>query len=88
MLMVGNGVSTAFGGFLALAIAGIHSSNGYHPWRWIFIIEGCMTAGVTIIVFPFLPNWPATARWLTDEERAVLAEKSRLHSSLLESTQP
>ncbi|KAF8855514.1 MFS general substrate transporter [Acephala macrosclerotiorum] len=77
MLMVGNGVSTAFGGLLALAIAGIHSSNGYHPWRWIFIIEGCMTAGVTIIVFPFLPNWPATAKWLTDEERAVLAEKIR-----------
>jgi hypothetical protein len=40
MLMVGNAISTAFGGHLALAIAGIKSSNGYHPWRWILIIEG------------------------------------------------
>ena len=77
MLMVGNALSTAFGGLLALAIAGIKSSNGYHPWRWIFIIEGCMTAGVTIIAYLFLPDWPATAKWLTSEEKDVLAQKSK-----------
>ena len=34
MLMVGNAISSAFGGLLALAIADIHSSNGYKSWRW------------------------------------------------------
>jgi MFS family permease len=77
MLMVGNALSTAFGGLLALAIAGIKSSNGYHPWRWIFVIEGCMTAGVTIIAYFFLPDWPATAKWLKSEEKDVLAQKSK-----------
>ncbi|KAF4635526.1 hypothetical protein G7Y89_g2567 [Cudoniella acicularis] len=77
MLMVGNAVSTAFGGLLALAIAGIHSSNGYHPWRWIFIIEGCITVGITVIVYPFMSDWPATAKWLTTQEKAVLSENIR-----------
>jgi MFS family permease len=76
MLMVGNAVSTAFGGLLALGIAGIKSSNGYHPWRWIFIIEGCITAGVTMLVFPFMPDWPQSAKWLTEEEKVVLADRS------------
>ena len=78
MLMVGNAVSTAFGGLLALAIAGIKSSNGYHPWRWIFIIEGCITVGITLLVFPFMSNWPHTAKWLSADEKAVLADRSKL----------
>ena len=78
MLMVGNGVSTAFGGLLALSIAGIRSSNGYKPWRWIFIIEGCMTFGVTVIVYFFMSDWPATCKWLSADEKAIIAEKSKL----------
>ncbi|KAG9228987.1 putative salicylate hydroxylase [Amylocarpus encephaloides] len=77
MLMVGNAVATAFGGLLALSIAGIHSSNGYKPWRWIFIIEGCMTAGVTILVYPFMSDWPHTAKWLSATEKAVLVDRIR-----------
>jgi len=86
MLMVGNALSTAFGGLLALAIAGIHSHNGYKPWRWIFIVEGCFTAGVTLLAYPFLPDWPATAKWLTKEEKDLLADRSKFfRSRLLES---
>lgn len=86
MLMVGNAVATAFGGLLAFSIAGIKSSNGYSPWRWIFIIEGCITAGVTIAAYPFMSDWPKTAKWLTDSERTILSEKSKSHllSSYLE----
>jgi len=77
MLMVGNAVATAFGGLLAFSIAGIKSSNGYQPWRWIFIIEGCITAGVTLFVYPFMSDWPRTSKWLSDSERAILSDKSK-----------
>lgn len=77
MLMASNALSTAFGGLLAFAIAGIKSHNGYAPWRWIFIIEGCITAGVTIIVYFFLSDWPSTAKWLTSEEKQVLTKQSK-----------
>ncbi len=76
-MMVGIVLSNAFGGLLAFAIAGIKSGNGYHPWRWIFIIEGCITAVVSIVVYFLISDLPSTAKWLTDTEREVLSEKSR-----------
>lgn len=76
MLMVGNAVATAFGGLLAFSLAGIKTGNGWSPWRWIFVVEGCITAGVTIIAYPFLCDWPATAKWLSDDERAALTSRS------------
>jgi hypothetical protein len=81
MLMVGNAVSAAFRSLLALAIVGIKSSEAYHPWRWIFIIEGCVTAGVTVLAFPFMSDWPQTAKWLTSDEKAVLADRSEFQSN-------
>jgi MFS family permease len=77
MLMVSNALSNAFGGLLGFSIAGITSDNGYSPWRWLFIIEGCMTAGATILVFPFLPNWPSAAKWLTPQEKQAIADESK-----------
>ncbi|RYP27354.1 hypothetical protein DL767_007726 [Monosporascus sp. MG133] len=38
--------------------------------RWLFIIEGVITIGVAISSAFILPNYPATTRWLTPEERA------------------
>lgn len=73
MLMVANALGTAFSGLLAFAIAGIESGNGYHGWRWIFIVEGCITAAVAVLVYPFIPNWPHQARWLSDDEKSMLA---------------
>jgi MFS family permease len=77
MLMVGNAISSAVGGLLALGISNIHASNGYKGWRWIFIIEGCMTVGVTVAAFPFMRNWPESQTWLSNDERAVLQERIR-----------
>lgn len=77
MLMVSNALSTAFGGLLGFSIADIRSDNGYSPWRWLFIIEGCMTAGVTILAFPFLPNWPSATKWLTPLEKQAIADESK-----------
>ncbi len=75
MLMVGNALASAFGGLLALAVANIHTSNGYKGWRWIFIIDGCITAGVTLIAYFFMHDWPETAKWLSDDERQILADR-------------
>lgn len=77
MLMVSNALSTAFGGLLGFAIAAIRTDNGYSPWRWLFIIEGCMTAGATILVFAFLPNWPSATKWLTPQEKQAIADESK-----------
>ncbi|OAA73217.1 Major facilitator superfamily domain, general substrate transporter [Cordyceps fumosorosea ARSEF 2679] len=76
-LHVGNAASNALGGLLAYAVAGIHSSNGYSGWRWIFIVEGLATMVVTCACWPFMSGWPKQARWLADGEREILEERIR-----------
>ncbi|TEY32577.1 hypothetical protein BOTCAL_0721g00020 [Botryotinia calthae] len=72
MLMVGNALGTAFSGLLAFAIAGINNGNEYNGWRWIFIIEGCMTVAGAVIAYPFMPTWPHQAKWMSDDEKTLL----------------
>ena len=71
-------LATAFSGLLAAGIfSGLDGAHGIAGWRWLFIIEGCITAGVTILVVPFLPNWPSAAKWLTTQEKQVIADESK-----------
>jgi ACS family tartrate transporter-like MFS transporter len=57
-----------------------------HGWQWMFIAEGLPSLLLGAIVYLWLPDGPATARWLMPEEkRAILAHlaeqpKRELHS--------
>ncbi|CAG8957004.1 hypothetical protein HYFRA_00012484 [Hymenoscyphus fraxineus] len=66
----------AFGGLLASAIGKMDGIRNYHGWRWIFIIEGILTAIVALIFFFFIPSFPEDATWLQDSEREYI--KARL----------
>ena len=46
--------------------------GGLHGWRWIFILEGLLTVVVSLIAYHFIANYPATAKFLTEEERAFI----------------
>jgi len=59
----------AFGGLLASGILKLGSFGSLHSWRMIFAIEGIITIGLSIISFFTLTDRPATARWLTQEEK-------------------
>ncbi|KAJ3520510.1 hypothetical protein NM208_g13679 [Fusarium decemcellulare] len=61
----------AFGGLLASAILSLDSFAGLHRWRMIFAIEGIITIGLALIAFVTLTDRPATARWLTQEEKEL-----------------
>ncbi|KAJ4293085.1 hypothetical protein N0V90_008367 [Kalmusia sp. IMI 367209] len=77
-LYTGQVVSTACSGLIAAAtfstLTGVHGISG---WRWLFIIEGSVTAGVAMLGFWLLPDDPSMTHWLTSEERefAVLRIK-------------
>ncbi|RYP80773.1 hypothetical protein DL770_006093 [Monosporascus sp. CRB-9-2] len=62
----GSSLANAFGGLIG---AGVLSTLKLDR-RWLFIIEGVITIGVAISSAFILPNYPATTRWLTPEERA------------------
>lgn len=59
----------AFGGLLASAILKLPNFGSLHQWRMIFAIEGIITCGIAVISFLTVTDRPATARWLTQEEK-------------------
>lgn len=65
----------AFGGLLAYGISRMDGDRGYGGWRWVFIIEGVITAVVAIILFFLIPDFPEDTKWLNEEERAFIREK-------------
>ncbi|KAL2127173.1 hypothetical protein VTI74DRAFT_11209 [Chaetomium olivicolor] len=63
-------LSGAVGGLIAGVITDTMQNRGNLPaWKWLFLIEGCMTVGFAIIAMFILPDFPATTKWLTPEER-------------------
>ncbi len=68
-------VGGAFGGLLAYAIANLGGHNGYAAWRWIFIIEGAITAFIAIISAFLIVDWPEQCRYLNEEEKALLRRR-------------
>jgi MFS family permease len=66
----------AFGGLLASAIGKMSGIRGYLGWRWIFILEGCLTCLISFFFFFLLPDFPEEAKWLTEDERTYV--KARL----------
>lgn len=60
---------------LAYALAHMGGLGGYEAWRWIFIIEGLATIVIGAISKFWIVDWPETAKFLTDEERALLVQQ-------------
>ncbi|KAH8894776.1 MFS general substrate transporter [Thozetella sp. PMI_491] len=65
-------IAGAFSGLLAFAISKMDGAGGLEGWRWIFILEGIATVVVAIVAFFVLHDFPETARFLTEEERAFV----------------
>ncbi|KAL4912500.1 putative MFS transporter [Aspergillus aurantiobrunneus] len=65
----------AFGGVLASGLGKMHGVRNLAGWRWVFIVEGLLTAVVAIVLFFFLPDFPEESKWLNDEEREYVRAK-------------
>lgn len=59
----------AFGGLLASGILKLSHFGSLHRWRMIFAIEGIITIGLSLIAFVTLTDRPASAKWLSQEEK-------------------
>ena len=69
-------MASAFGGLLASAIANMKMVRGLGAWRWVFILEGIATILVGIASFFLVSDFPETAKWLTEEERAFVMARA------------
>ncbi|KAM0323837.1 hypothetical protein ACHAQA_008415 [Verticillium albo-atrum] len=76
ILYSGNIFATSFSGLIAAAVYNTVSGNhGLAGWKWLFIIEGCVTFGVAIVGMFTLADSPLTTRWLTPEQRQLAHDR-------------
>ena len=75
-------IAGAFSGLLAFAIAKMDGIGGLEGWRWIFILEGIATVLVAVMSFFALHDFPETAKFLTEEERAFVVYRLKYQSQI------
>lgn len=68
----------AFGGLLAYGIVRMSGEAGLAGWRWIFIVEGSITAALAIVMYFWMPGWPDQSRFLSHEEQATLITRLQM----------
>jgi len=71
----------AFGGALAYGISFMSGTRGLLGWSWIFILEGIATVIVGFVAFFVLVDFPATATFLTPEQRAFVVWRKKYDNS-------
>jgi MFS transporter, ACS family, tartrate transporter len=49
--------------------------NGWRGWQWLFLLEGLPSVLVGILVLVLLDDGPKKAKWLTETERELIAER-------------
>ncbi|KAJ2980697.1 hypothetical protein NQ176_g2476 [Zarea fungicola] len=61
-----------FGGLLAYAFDSISGAGGLSGWQWLFLTEGITTVLFGIVIWFYFPDFPDTAKWLTDKEKRFI----------------
>ncbi|KAF2683465.1 MFS general substrate transporter [Lentithecium fluviatile CBS 122367] len=76
----------AFGGLLARAIMKMDHVRGLGAWSWIFIIEGAVTIVIALVAYLLMHDYPATAKFLSDDDRREVQRRLEADRSYLDDT--
>ncbi|KAL3436356.1 major facilitator superfamily domain-containing protein [Aspergillus tetrazonus] len=71
----------AFGGAIAYGVGHMNQAQGLSAWRWLFIIEGAPSLASAFLVWFILPDYPESASWLSEEEKALAAQRLAVEGS-------
>jgi MFS family permease len=86
--LMGVSLANVIGGPIGGAILGLNGALGLAGWQWLFLLEGAPAVLFSIVVWKFLPDGPASAKWLTAEEkRLVLDNLQREREALAPATE-
>lgn len=73
--MVGIPLSTVLGSPLAGLLLGLNGALGFKGWQWLYLLEGLPAVLLGFVALGLLPDTPAMARWLTADEKALVARR-------------
>jgi len=77
------GVTGIVGGILSSWLLGLDGLGGLRGWQLLFLIEGLPTVALGAVMFWFLPDSPASAHWLKDEERSWIEQELAVENARL-----
>ncbi|MGF6601301.1 D-galactonate transporter [Paraburkholderia sp. GAS448] len=69
--------ATTIGGVIAGPLSGailkyLHGVNGSFGWQWLFLLQGLPAVVLGILIFLFLEDKPADAKWLLPAEKGLV----------------
>lgn len=79
--VVGGPLAIVVGAPLSATILGMDGLAGLKGWQWLFWIDGTLTIVWGVVALWWLDDSPATARWLTAEERQWLMPAAVAHAA-------
>ncbi len=77
---VSSNAGSMFGGYLqAAAYNNLNGVHGLSGWRWLFLIDGCISLPLAIAGYFLYPGLPSSPKvwWLTDSEQALARKRMR-----------
>jgi D-galactonate transporter len=76
------GIAGLFGGPMSgWLVTHFNGMHGLHGWQWMFIVQGLPASVLGVIAFFYLDNSPEEAKWLSPQEKAMIADDLRRSSS-------
>jgi ACS family 4-hydroxyphenylacetate permease-like MFS transporter len=82
LLLIAPPLTIGIGSAISGLILGLDGILGLAGWRWLFLLEGLPAVILGAVAYFYLPNGPATATWLSDDEKSALQarlESERVH---------
>jgi ACS family tartrate transporter-like MFS transporter len=68
-------LATLVGGPVSGALLELHGLGGLKGWHWLFIVEGVPAVLLGLAALKLLPDRPADAPWLSEDEKHALEAK-------------
>ena len=73
MFMTGIAIAGVIGGPISgIIMKHADGAFGWHGWQWMFLLEGLPSVALGLAVIMMLDDRIAEAKWLTEDERALL----------------
>jgi MFS family permease len=66
------GLSGAFGGLFAFGLLHLDGRAGLEGWRWLFIVEGIISVGIAVLLWAFMPDNAASAKFLNADDKKLM----------------
>ena len=82
LFMIAMPVTMALGSLVSGYILSMDGLMALKGWQWLFLLEGLPSVLLGVIVWFYLDDSPAKAKWLTEEDKTCLSammEKDRLN---------